>query len=672
MADVTANVVVSMPSQLFTASRSFKALANGRIYIGKVDTDPSIPANQVQVYIDNESGDLVPIAQPIVINAAGFPVYNGQIVKVVTVQGHSMAIYDAYGSQEFYFPSVLKYDPAQFINELSRNDGSSLIGVMPSGNLSQVINHVTPEQFGAIGDGTIHYLSELFPSLAAAQEVYPHATSLNQTIDWAACQAAENYARGRVIVKAKPYASYHFDREGLLIDQYSQWEGVTPSSQEAKVTEFKKTSPVNAQSFQSDYIVRVKPGSNDGGYDYKAGIRFVGIRLKYDVPRRTPTKGKGTICFHAGNMIKGELDISCWGGEYGVYTWVHWGNKGHIRIDNCHKGYWSVPNLGDNERSGGGTTTSNYYRIETDVTPFPITIGAAHYSEFTGFFEGSVSTDGNYDAANETACGITFIGEINNVTFRMGIEKFEGVHVTKSGSGTTANASFYFGFFSDGHYLMSTGNDGSDSSLRTLNGQQVSKISLPPDSRAYINGIPGSGRCVFNIFDTFYYLGNISKEPSSTRYLLRMTDTTSIINFIGGQVGFTPEANMAPVSFSISEATKAQVTVQGCRAMDLFCSPSTLYKLVGLNQWISVNPVAVRGVIDGTNGQYADFAPPSTTYRVMGLDALWTNNGDVGTAIGFRPSVYAYNATTKALRAGSNQYSASLTFNAFVRLSIMA
>ncbi|HHH7666434.1 TPA: phage tailspike protein, partial [Escherichia coli] len=32
MSDITANVVVSMPSQLFTMSRSFKAVANGKIY----------------------------------------------------------------------------------------------------------------------------------------------------------------------------------------------------------------------------------------------------------------------------------------------------------------------------------------------------------------------------------------------------------------------------------------------------------------------------------------------------------------------------------------------------------------------------------------------------------------------------------------------------------------
>lgn len=43
MTDITANVVVSMPSQLFTMARSFKAVANGKIYIGKIDTDPVNP-----------------------------------------------------------------------------------------------------------------------------------------------------------------------------------------------------------------------------------------------------------------------------------------------------------------------------------------------------------------------------------------------------------------------------------------------------------------------------------------------------------------------------------------------------------------------------------------------------------------------------------------------------
>lgn len=132
MTDITANVIVSMPSQLFTMARSFKAVANGKIYIGKIDTDPVNPENQIQVYVENEDGSHIPVSQPIIINAAGYPVYNGQIAKFVTVQGHSMAVYDAYGAQQFYFPNVLKYDPDQayprLIDDLKNIDGISMIG----------------------------------------------------------------------------------------------------------------------------------------------------------------------------------------------------------------------------------------------------------------------------------------------------------------------------------------------------------------------------------------------------------------------------------------------------------------------------------------------------------------------------------------------------------------
>lgn len=135
MSDITANVVVSMPSQLFTAARYFRALTNGKIYIGKIDTDPTDPANQIQVYLENEDGTHVPVPQPIRINAGGYPVYNGQIVKFVTVEGHSMAVYDAFNVQQFYFPNVLKYEPDQayqrLIEMFAGNDGFKFIGQCP-------------------------------------------------------------------------------------------------------------------------------------------------------------------------------------------------------------------------------------------------------------------------------------------------------------------------------------------------------------------------------------------------------------------------------------------------------------------------------------------------------------------------------------------------------------
>ncbi|HCS8407803.1 TPA: tail fiber domain-containing protein [Escherichia coli] len=148
MTDITANVIVSMPSQLFTMARSFKAVANGKIYIGKIDTDPVNPENQIQVYVENEDGSHVPVSQPIIINAAGYPVYNGQIAKFVTVQGHSMAVYDAYGAQQFKFPNVLKYDPDQLRSELAGNHGASLVGIGKS-NLYNEMPYVSPEMYGA-------------------------------------------------------------------------------------------------------------------------------------------------------------------------------------------------------------------------------------------------------------------------------------------------------------------------------------------------------------------------------------------------------------------------------------------------------------------------------------------------------------------------------------------
>ncbi|EOC8793728.1 phage head-binding domain-containing protein [Salmonella enterica subsp. enterica serovar Johannesburg] len=149
MSDITANVVVSMPSQLFTLASSFKAAANGKIYIGQIDTDPVNPANQIPVYLENEDGRHVQVAQPIVINAGGYPVYSGQIAKFVTVQGHSMAVYDAHGAQQFYFPNILKYDPDQFRLRMENVADIHELMSEPTGNHTlNVIGYVPGTNFG--------------------------------------------------------------------------------------------------------------------------------------------------------------------------------------------------------------------------------------------------------------------------------------------------------------------------------------------------------------------------------------------------------------------------------------------------------------------------------------------------------------------------------------------
>lgn len=126
------NVVVSAPSQLFTLPNSFAAIAGGSIYIGQIDTDPTVTANQIQVYVQNDDGSATAVSQPLIIGAGGYPEYNGTVAKFVTEEGQSMAILDANGVQQFYYPNILKYDPDQLILQLGSPDGFKLIGECPT------------------------------------------------------------------------------------------------------------------------------------------------------------------------------------------------------------------------------------------------------------------------------------------------------------------------------------------------------------------------------------------------------------------------------------------------------------------------------------------------------------------------------------------------------------
>ncbi|VEI19801.1 Head binding [Serratia plymuthica] len=151
MTDIIAqNVVVSMPSQLFTLANSFGAIANGHIYIGKIDADPTIVSNQIQVYMESANGNRVPVTQPIAINAGGYPVYSGQVAKFITTGEHSMAILDANNTRQFYFSNVFNYGWNQFKNqvmdELLSPKGASKIGFdieedYPKGTIGNTFNN---------------------------------------------------------------------------------------------------------------------------------------------------------------------------------------------------------------------------------------------------------------------------------------------------------------------------------------------------------------------------------------------------------------------------------------------------------------------------------------------------------------------------------------------------
>lgn len=92
-------------------------------------------------------------------------------------------------------------------NDLSNPNGSNIVGFIQSGTgatsrtaQSKMRERASLYDFGAIGDGLLHPLSERFSSLVNAQAVYPFVTSLTQSIDWAACQAAANSAHRKIVI----------------------------------------------------------------------------------------------------------------------------------------------------------------------------------------------------------------------------------------------------------------------------------------------------------------------------------------------------------------------------------------------------------------------------------------------------------------------------------------
>ncbi|EGJ7423714.1 phage tail protein, partial [Escherichia coli] len=221
MTDITANVIVSMPSQLFTMARSFKAVANGKIYIGKIDTDPVNPENQIQVYVENEDGSHIPVSQPIIINSAGYPVYNGQIAKFVTVQGHSMAVYDTYGAQQFYFPNVLKYDPDQLRQDLSSQGGVSLVnGAVSYDNLGSEYG------LNLIGEyAEISNLRDVAPSVGDKVMVKEHTTGRGLLGGGVFVAVSGNYTDDDGVFISSASPSVYWVRSGAGSHVIIEWFG---------------------------------------------------------------------------------------------------------------------------------------------------------------------------------------------------------------------------------------------------------------------------------------------------------------------------------------------------------------------------------------------------------------------------------------------------------------
>lgn len=422
---------------------------------------------------------------------------------------------------------------------LASSVGASMIGMAAGGTLQQIIQYVTPEQFGAIGDGTAHPLSERFGTLAAAKAVYPHVTALTQTIDWAACQGADNYARSKCIVKSPRTAVYHLGSNYLELGINSKWDSGFPVSNDVgQCPRFTRSIETTKPTFGQYSIVRAQNSKAAGSADeFIRGVVFKGYCLTYGFASRVASKGTQRICLHLNYAIGAEIEVAVKGGEYGVFGYSCWGARGVMVIDSCHKGFYADPKTPtpENLTPPSNTNTSFDFYVKIDACPFGIVLRTCHYSNFDGYIEGAVIGWANYDSANETAIAITLI-DCTAITGKLGVEAWQGAFVYNSQS--TSN--FTFTWAQQYNISNATGKNGPWYSMSVLM-SNAQLFTLPAGNNALFYSV-NRARSTISGID-----GDVSSAPYDSAYI-SYQEANSYVIFEGTRLYAGSLKNISPAN----------------------------------------------------------------------------------------------------------------------------
>lgn len=90
--------IISMPSNQFRLIDSGRVANSGSLYIGKINTDPTVLSNQLPVTALKADGTTSSISQPIALDSNGLPMDSSGNVITLSVETHySLAVFDAYG-----------------------------------------------------------------------------------------------------------------------------------------------------------------------------------------------------------------------------------------------------------------------------------------------------------------------------------------------------------------------------------------------------------------------------------------------------------------------------------------------------------------------------------------------------------------------------------------------
>ena len=178
-----------------------------------------------KAYVNSRDGDLSTLKTADKTNLVK------AINEVVSVKADKATTLVGYGISDAYTKSEIDTDYGGVKSLYNKNveAGAGANGwtdqliLLSNGRTQKQKNSdlVTPFDFGAIGDGKHHPVSEwtnigsepYFPNLEAIQVKFPHVTSLTDSIDWCAIQAFFDYCKTNVVKDANISGNFSVNKE---------------------------------------------------------------------------------------------------------------------------------------------------------------------------------------------------------------------------------------------------------------------------------------------------------------------------------------------------------------------------------------------------------------------------------------------------------------------------
>ncbi len=286
--------------------------------------------------------------------------------------------------------------------------------------------------FGAIGDGALHPLSEEFSSLSDAQSVYPFVTSLSQSIDWAGWQKAALALNGSGGTLFGGLGSYIFS-DTLYVQSFTRVVGMSRDVCTLK----RADNTFSANSLNSNNgrgaVVAVGSAIGTGYTGASRGQRVSFIDITID-----GNKANQTFTGITSHLYAAAHGIYCRHTDYVHVERCRVINTPQNGIFGPGGGHWRILN---SDWIGCGSTNTAF-DVGAGLTKNAISVGASSQDAYLAYAIDYL-IQGNYvDGARDEGIMYGYAKDViidNNHVYNSIKKGIEGDHATGGGIGTPGN-----------------------------------------------------------------------------------------------------------------------------------------------------------------------------------------------------------------------------------------